>query len=173
MADDFPLVQGPPGIDESDLLLSGGCDALITPITPSAYEEGNSKIRQLFAPLKSAEQQYFRDTGIFPIMHVVGVRADVAKENPWLPAAVFQMYSEAKHAAYANLATTTVLRTTLPWVTEEYEETRQLMGVDYWRYGIEANRKELELVMRYTYEQGLVKKQVDFEQLFHPSTLAT
>ena len=171
LPDDFPLSQGPPGIDESELLLSGACDALITPITPSAYEEGNSKIRQLFAPLKSAEQQYFRDTGIFPIMHVVGVRADVAKENPWLPAAVFQMYSEAKHAAYANLATTTVLRTTLPWVTEEYEETRQLMGDDYWRYGIEANRKELELVMRYTYEQGLVKKLGTFKDMFHSSTL--
>ena len=112
LPDDFPLSQGPPGVDESELLLSGACDALITPITPSAYQEGNPKIRQLFSPLKSAEQQYFRDTGIFPIMYVVGIRADVAKENPWLPPAVFQMYSEAKQAAYANLATTTVLRTT-------------------------------------------------------------
>jgi 4,5-dihydroxyphthalate decarboxylase len=81
------------------------------------------------------------------------------------------MYSEAKLVAYENLATTTVLRTTLPWVTEEYEETRQIMGDDYWRYGIEANRKELEAVMRYTYEQGLVKERGDFEEIFHPSTL--
>ena len=58
-------------------------------------------------------------------------------------------------------------------MTEEYEETRQLMGDDYWRYGIEVNRKELESVMRYTYEQGLVKKRVDFERLSHPSTLDT
>jgi 4,5-dihydroxyphthalate decarboxylase len=155
------------------LLLSGACDALITPITPSAYQDGNPKIRQLFSPLESAEQQYFRDTGIFPIMQVVGIRTDVAKENPWLPAAVFQMYSQAKQAAYANLATTTVLRTTLPWATEEYEETVRLMGEDYWRYGIDCNRKELELVMRYTYEQGLVKQQMEFEQLFHPSMLGT
>jgi 4,5-dihydroxyphthalate decarboxylase len=133
--------------------------------------EGNPKIRQLFTPIKSAEQKYYRDTGLFPIMHVVAVRADAAKEMPWLPAAVFQMYSEAKQAAYANLAATTVLRTSLPWVTEEYEETRQLMGDDYWRYGIEANRKELEAVMRYTYEQGLVKKHGRFEEMFHPDTL--
>jgi 4,5-dihydroxyphthalate decarboxylase len=84
---------------------------------------------------------------------------------------VFQMYSEAKQAAYANLATTTVLRTTLPWATEEYEETRQLMGDDYWRYGIEANRKELELIMRYTHEQGLVKSRENFMDMFHPGTL--
>ena len=81
------------------------------------------------------------------------------------------MYSQAKQAAYENLATTTVLRTTLPWVTEEHEETRRLMGDDYWRYGISANRKELELVMRYTYEQGLVKNLGNFEDMFHPSTL--
>lgn len=82
------------------------------------------------------------------------------------------MYSEAKQAAYANLATTTVLRTSLPWVTEEYQETRQIMGDDYWRYGIEANHKELDLVMRYTYEQGLVKRLGNFKDMFHPGTLS-
>ncbi len=70
-----------------------------------------------------------------------------------------------------KLSATTVLRTSLPWVTEEYEETGRLMGDDYWRYGIDANRKELEVVMRYTHEQGLVKKLGKFEDMFHPSTL--
>jgi 4,5-dihydroxyphthalate decarboxylase len=171
LADDFPLESGPPGVDESDLLLSGECDALITPITPQAFADGNPKIRQMFPDLKSAEQTYYRDTGLFPIMHAVAIRADVAKDNPGLPEAVFRMYSEAKQIAYANLAATTVLRTTLPWVTEEYEETRKLMGDDYWRYGIEANRKELSAVMRYTHEQGLVKSRGNFKEMFHPSTL--
>ncbi|MEH6636377.1 MAG: ABC transporter substrate-binding protein [Halioglobus sp.] len=171
--DDFPLVEGPPGVDESELLLSGGCDALITAITPQAYIDGNPKIRRLFPDIRHTEQQYFKKTGLFPIMHAVAVRAEAAREMPWLPAAALKMYTEAKQTAYANLATTTVLRTTLPWAMDEYEDTVKLMGADYWRYGIESNRKELELVMRYTYEQGLVKKQVDFEQLFHPSTLDT
>jgi len=169
--DDFPLEKGPPGVDESELLLSGGCDALITAITPKSYEDGNPKIRRLFSDVKATEQQYYRETGLFPIMHVVAIRADVAKENPWLPAAVFQMYSEAKQVAYANLATTTVLKTSLPWAMDEYEETTKLMGDDYWRYGIEANRKELEAVMRYSYEQGLVKEHGRFEEMFHPGTL--
>jgi len=125
----------------------------------------------MFPDLKSAEQTYYRDTGLFPIMHAVAIRADVAKDNPGLSEAVFRMYSEAKQIAYANLATTTVLRTTLPWVTEEFEETRKLMGDDYWRYGIDANRKELESVMRYTHEQGLVKKLGNYQEMFHPSTL--
>jgi 4,5-dihydroxyphthalate decarboxylase len=169
--DDFPLEKGPPGVDESELLLSGGCDALITAISPKSYEDGNPNIRRLFSDVKATEHQYYRETGLFPIMHVVAIRADVAKEKPWLPAAVFQMYSEAKQIAYENLATTTVLKTSLPWAMDEYEETTKLMGNDYWRYGIDANRKELELVMRYTYEQGLVKERGNFEDMFHPSTL--
>ena len=168
---DFPLEKGPPGVDESELLLSGGCDALITAITPRAYLDGNPKIRRLFGDVKSTEQSYFSKTGLFPIMHVVAVRREAAEEKPWLPAAAFRMYSEAKQFAYQNLESTTVLRTSLPWATDEYEETVKLMGEDYWRYGIESNRKELAAVMRYTYEQGLVKRQMDFEPLFHPSTL--
>ena len=169
--DGFPLEKGPPGVDESELLLEGGCDALITAITPKAYVDGNPKIRRLFTNIKTTEQEYYKETGLFPIMHVVAVRKDAAEKNPWLPMAAFRMYSEAKQIAYENLATTTVLRTSLPWGMDEYDETVKLMGNDYWRYGIEANRKELQLVMRYTYEQGMVKRQGEFEEMFAHSTM--
>ncbi|HIG40254.1 MAG: ABC transporter substrate-binding protein [bacterium] len=171
LADDFPLVKGPPGIDESDLLLSGGCDALITAITPRAYLDGNPKVRQLFPDVRAAEQDYYQKTKLFPIMHAIAIRSDVIVANPQLPVAVFDMYSQAKQKAYDNLETTTSLKITLPWVTQEFEDTRRLMGNNFWAYGIEANRNELEVAMRYVYEQGLVKKTVQFEQLFHSSTL--
>ncbi len=171
LPDDFPLEKGPPGVDESELLLSGGCDALFTAITPKAFLDGDPKIKRLFPDVRAAEKDYFKKTGLFPIMHVVAIRADLIQANPWLPKAVFEMYSEAKQQAYADLETTTSLKITLPWVTQEFEVTRKLMGKNYWPYGIEANRKELELVMRYTHEQGLVKRRLKFEELFHPSTL--
>ncbi len=171
LPDDFPLVQGPPGIDESELLLNGDCDALITAITPKAFLDGNPKIKRLFPDVRAAEQAYFKKTGLFPIMHVVGGRINAIEANPELPKAVFQMYSEAKKIAYANLETTTSLKVTLPWVTQEFEDSRKLMGTNYWPYGIEANQKELELVMRYTYEQGLAKRKLSVEEVFHPSTL--
>ena len=169
----FPIEQGPPGVDESELLLSGACDALITAITPIAFLEGNPAIRRLFPDVRATEQGYFRKTGLFPIMHVVGIRKDVADENPGLAMAVYNMYSAAKAFAYADLETTTSLKVSLPWATQEFEDTRELMGDDYWRYGIAANQKELELVMRYTHEQGLVERQADFRDLFHPSVLNT
>jgi 4,5-dihydroxyphthalate decarboxylase len=171
LPDDFPLVQGPPGVDESELLLSRGCDALIAPITPKAFQEGNPKIRQLFPNASAAEKQYYKKTGVFPIMHAVAIRTDAIEADPGLPTAVFEMYSQAKQQAYANMETTTSLKVTLPWVAQELEDTRALMGKDFWRYGIEANRKELDLVMRYTHEQGLVRERRSFEEMFHPSTL--
>jgi 4,5-dihydroxyphthalate decarboxylase len=167
--EDFPLVEGPPGVDESELLLSGGCEALITAITPKAFQEGNPKIRQLFPDAPAAEREYFKKTGVFPIMHAVAIRTDAIEADPGLPAAVFEMYSQAKQQAYANMETTTSLKVTLPWVAQELRETRELMGNDFWKYGLEANRKELELVMRYTHEQGLVRERRKFEEMFHPS----
>jgi 4,5-dihydroxyphthalate decarboxylase len=166
----FPLSQGPEGVDESELLLSGGCDALITAITPKAFLEGNPKIRQLFPNSKETEAAYFKKTGMFPIMHVVAIKTDLLKKEPWLAKAIFNMYSEAKSIAYKNLETTTVLRTTLPWAKDEFESTVDIMGNNYWKYGIEANRKELEAIMRYVYEQGLVKEQISFEKMFDTST---
>jgi len=169
--EDFPITKGPEGVDESELLLSGKCDALITAITPKAFLEGNPKIQRLFPNVKETEIEYFNETKMFPIMHVVAIRTDVLKENPWLAKAVFEMYSEAKNIAYKNLESTTVSRVTLPWVVDEFESTRNIMGSNYWKYGIEANRKELESIMRYVYEQGLVKHQIKFEELFAPFTL--
>jgi 4,5-dihydroxyphthalate decarboxylase len=171
LPDDFPLVKGPPGVDESELLLSGGCDALITAITPRAFLEGNPKIKQLFSDIRTAEQDYYRKTRLFPIMHAVAIRMDMIKAKPWLPTAVFEMYSKAKQIAYANMETTTSLKVTLPWVNQEFEDTRKLRGENFWPYGIKPNRKELELVMRYTHEQGLVKRRLQFDELFHHSTL--
>jgi 4,5-dihydroxyphthalate decarboxylase len=123
--------------------------------------------------VKRTEQEYFKKTGMFPIMHVIGVRNSAISQNPSLPMAVFQMYTKAKELAYADLETTTSLKVSLPWVTQEFENTRRLMGDDYWRYGIKTNEKELEHVMRYTHEQGLVKHRADFRDMFHPSTLET
>ena len=171
LPEDFPLVKGPPDVDESELLISGGCDALITAITPRAFLEGNPNIRRLFPDVRSAEQDYYRKTGLFPIMHAVAIRNDMISANSELPRKVFELYSKAKQKAYANLETTTALKVTLPWVTQEFENTIGLMGKNFWPYGIEANRKELELAMRYTHEQGLIKRHIKFEELFHHSTL--
>jgi 4,5-dihydroxyphthalate decarboxylase len=168
---DFPIKKGPNGVDESELIIEGDVDALVTAIEPKAYLDGHPKVRRLFPNVQATEKEYFKKTGVFPIMHAVAVRRDFADAHPSLPKALFSLYSEAKQAAYKDLETVGVLKVTLPWVNQELEDTRALMGKNYWKYGVEANRKELELAMRYTHEQGLAKRRVNVEEIFHPSTL--
>jgi 4,5-dihydroxyphthalate decarboxylase len=73
------------------------------------------------------------------------------------------MYDDMKKMGWATIS--------LPWVGKELEETRELMGDNFWPYGVEANRKELETLFQYSYEQGLAKQKLKIEDLFHPSTL--
>jgi 4,5-dihydroxyphthalate decarboxylase len=168
---DFPLTRGPEGMDESEMLITGNVDALITAIEPKAYLDGHPKIRRLFSNVRAVEREYYKKTRVFPIMHVIAVRKDVADANPRLPKAIYSMYSQAKQAAYDDLEAAEVLKVTLPWVNQELKATRALMGDDFWPYGLKANRKELDLVMRYTHEQGLTKRRVRVEEVFHASTL--
>ena len=169
--DGIDIVDGSPGLDESDLLESGEVDALFHAIEPRAFIEGDPIVARLFPDTRQAERAYFAKTGIFPIMHAVAVRDDVIDENPWLPAAVFNAYSKAKQMNMEHLKKMGWAMISLPWFSQEYEETRELMGDNFWPYGIEANRKTLETLFRYSYEQGLAGRELTIEELFHPSTL--
>jgi 4,5-dihydroxyphthalate decarboxylase len=162
---------GPVGQDESDLLESGEVDALYHAAEPRAYIEGHPKVARLFPDSRAIERAYFSSTGIFPIMHAVAIRKDVLEQNPWLAEAVFDAYTQAKQLTYDYLAKAAWYKTSLPWVVQEVEETRALMGRNFWPYGIEANRKSLAALFRYSYEQGFSNKELTIEELFHPSGL--
>jgi 4,5-dihydroxyphthalate decarboxylase len=129
-------------------------------------------VQRLFPDYRAAERDYFRKTGIYPIMHAVGIRRDVHDKNSWLAASVFKAFAQAKRIADAEFAETTALKIGLPWVNAEYDETRAVMGDDFWSYGINAaNRKTLEAMARYSYEQGLAVRLLTVEEMFADSTL--
>lgn len=161
---------GPEGKDESDLLVDGDVDALFHAGEPKAFTEGHPKIKRLFSDSRSIERDYFARTGIFPIMHVVAIRKDIIDAHPWLPEAVFNAYSEAKQMQYEAMRMKWAFGT-LPWFGQELEETRELMGENFWPYGIDANRKTLDAMFQYSYEQGLAEKRLTIEELFHPASL--
>ena len=165
------IQNGPKGKDESDMLVDGDVDALFHPNEPRCFQEGHPKVVRLFTDSRATERDYFAKTGIFPIMHVVAVRNDVMQSHPELPRALFDAYSQAKQLAYDAIRTNAYYMTALPWIAQESDATRELMGDNYWPYGIEANRKTLEALLQYSYEQGLAKRKVPIEELFHPSTL--
>jgi len=163
--------QGPEGKDESDMLESGEVDALFHAAEPRAYIEGHPKVARLFPDFRKTERAYFKKTGIFPIMHAVAIRKTLVEQNPWLPKAVFNAYSQAKQIMYDQLNKMGWATISLPWVAKEIEETRALMGENFWPYGIEANRKALEALCQYSYEQGLASKRLTLEEIFEPTSL--
>jgi 4,5-dihydroxyphthalate decarboxylase len=146
-------------------------DALFHAAEPEAFVEGHPLVARLFTNSRTAERAYFAKTQIFPIMHAVAIRSDVAEANPWLPAAVFRAYATAKQHAFMRLRTMGWAMISLPWVAQELEATRELMGENYWPYGVETNRNTLSTLLRYTQEQGLTDRTLSIEELFHPSTL--
>lgn len=164
--DGITVKLGPAGKDESELLLSGEVDALFHAAEPKAYAQGNPDVRRLFANSKGTEQQYFKKTGVFPIMHAVAIRKSLLKKEPWLAEAIFKAYSKAKTMDYMYMQKLGWAYDSLPWYSQEYEETKKLMGKNHWPYGVEANRKALENLFRYSYEQGLSKKHLKMDELF-------
>ena len=104
-------------------------------------------------------------------MHAVAIKKSLVKNHPWLIEAVFKAYSQSKQKTYDYMANAAWLKDSLPWFGQEFDETRALMGKNYYSYGIEPNRKTLEVLFRYSYKQGLCSKELSIEELFEPSSL--
>jgi 4,5-dihydroxyphthalate decarboxylase len=166
-----PINMGPAGKDESDLLESGEIDALFHAGEPRAYMEGHPKVGRLFPDYRSTERAYFSKTGIFPIMHAVAIKKSLVKRNPWLIEAVFKAYSQSKQMAYDYMSKAAWFKESLPWFGQEFEETRALMGNNYYSYGIEPNRKTLKALFRYSYQQRLCNRELTIEELFEPASI--
>ncbi|MFC1788352.1 ABC transporter substrate-binding protein [Thermodesulfobacteriota bacterium] len=166
-----PISMGPEGKDESDLLASGEVDACFHAGEPRAYVEKHPKVGRLFPDYRSTERAYFKKTGIFPIMHAVAIKKSLVKKNPWLIEAVFKAYSQSKQMAYDYMAQAAWLKDSLPWFGQEFDETRALMGDNYYSYGIGPNRKTLEALFRYSHQQGLCKRELTIEELFESASI--
>jgi 4,5-dihydroxyphthalate decarboxylase len=171
LPDGISIRPGPVGVDESDLLENGEVDALFHAVTPRVFVQGHDKVARLFPDSRAVEQAYFRRTGIFPIMHAVAVRRPLLDDNPWLARAIFDAYSQAKSAAYRQMNVRGWVDDMLPWYGQELEQTRDVMGGNFYSYGLGPNKQALETLFRYSHEQGLSSKRLTVGMLFHPSGL--
>lgn len=165
------ITMGPEGKDESDLLADGDVDATFHAAEPKAYQEGHPKVGRLFPDYRAAERAFYSKTKIFPIMHTVAIRKTLVRKHPWLAEAVFKAYSKSKKKAYQYMANAAWAWEMLPWYAQEYAETQALMGDNYYSYGIKPNRKILEKIFLYSYQQGLCKRKLTIEEVFEPSSI--
>jgi len=167
---DVRVEDAPADTTISRLLAEGAIDAVIGPRAPSCFTAGHPHVAWLFPDPAAAAAAWFRKRRIFPIMHLLGVRRSLAERHPWLPAAAMKAFEQAKARALARLQDVAASKVTLPFVEEQLLAARQLMGEDFWAYGLEANRHVLQAFLRRHHAEGLSARQLTPEQLFHPST---
>ncbi|MGX1096323.1 ABC transporter substrate-binding protein [Amorphus sp. MBR-141] len=154
----------------SGLLARGEIDGLIGPRVPSCFGPKNN-VGWLFQSPRAAATDYYRRTGIFPVMHLLGIRRELVERHPWLPATVMKAFEAAKRVCTARLADTSATKVMLPFVEEALQDARGLMGEDFWSYGFAPNRVMLETFLTHHHAQGLSPRLVVPEELFHPSAL--
>ncbi|MCX8022075.1 MAG: hypothetical protein N2745_04810 [Syntrophorhabdaceae bacterium] len=154
----------------SNMLDAGEIDALFTARTPSCFAKGSPNVKRLFENYVEVEKEYYRRTKIFPIMHTITIKRKVYEENPWVAMSLYKALSAAKEITLKQLHLTSALHAMLPWLVSHVEETKKVLGDDWWPYGIEKNRETIEAICKYSYEQGLSARLMTIEELFAPET---
>jgi len=157
-------IESTGGVRKEKLFLEGKLDALFDSSIPSIFEEGNPEIRRLFEDYRRVELDYYRRTGLFPIMHTIVVRNDLLKQYPWLSTSVWKACVEAKKKSFERMKDPRF--SNLIWPHVYLEEERKVLGKDFWPYNLKDNRKVLETFISYSKEQGLIKKEPRVEELF-------
>jgi len=168
LPDKFRIERIGPEDTLAQMLADGRIDAFHTARKPSTYD--GVKVKRLFPDYIEVEKAYWRDTGIFPIMHVIAIRREVYEANRWIAMNLFQAFREAQKLCYEGLAETAALKGMLPWFNAHVEETFDLMGQDFWPYGVEKNRHVLDVFLRYHHEQGLSPEKLNVDDMFAPET---
>ncbi|OZI16114.1 4,5-dihydroxyphthalate decarboxylase [Bordetella genomosp. 7] len=173
LPDDVTMVDAPADTTISDMLDRGEIEGFMAPRAPFGAARNNPDVGWLFDDPTAVAKDYYSRTGIFPIMHVVGLRRTLAQQHPWLPGALLKAFEQSKAAALAKLEDTSATKVTLPFVEEQLKAARDTLGKDYWSYGVEPNRRTLEAFTRHHHAQGLSSRHVAVDELFHPGTYET
>ena len=159
-----------PGRSLNDMLLAGELDAVLSARPPKDLGKG---IRRLFSDYEATEEAYFKQTGIFPIMHVIAIRTDVLARHPWLAMNLYKAFDEAKRRSIERLSDITASHAPLAWLAPYAQRMKALFGEDFWPYGLEKNRKTLQAFVDFAFEQGVCHRRLALEELFATQVLTS
>jgi len=158
----------PKGGDSDALLLAGELDAIIEPNVLPSISRRDPRVRRLFRDYKTEEQNYFKQTGIFPISHIVTLTQEFVHQHPDAPVALLKAYRCARDVALDRIQGSDPQILLISWASALLDEQRALMGENYWAYNIENNRRALEAITQFAYQQGVTPNRIDYESFFHP-----
>lgn len=166
----------PKGKELGAMLEDGEIEALISADNPKCILDHSPKVTRLFEDYESVERDYFKRTGIFPIMHTVVIRKDLLAKHPELARNIYRAFCDAKASAvkeYMHGKIFNNMSTMFPWFANLIDQDIAGLGNDWWPYGMAANRKALDLVLRYHHEQGITDRRYTIEDIFVPDLLST
>lgn len=150
----------------NQMLLAGDLDAIITAREPEGFVAGHPAIARLWPDYRVVEETYYRETGIFPIMHVIVIRDEVLNRAPWVAMNLLRAFEEAKANGLRRLSTIVNSPIAIPWSFHAYQLAQKVFGDDPWPYGLDANRSTLNAFLQYCHEQGVTQRRLSAEELF-------
>ncbi|MBS1895303.1 MAG: 4,5-dihydroxyphthalate decarboxylase [Actinobacteria bacterium] len=174
--DGVEIETTPRGKELGPMLDSGEIDALISAVVPKCVTEGSPRVAQLFPDYQAVERDYYRRTGLYPIMHTVVVKRELLAANPGLGSKLLDAFSRSRDIALAEYERGRMehqMSVMPPWFNRLYEENRQCLDDDWWPYGVDANRKNIDTFLRYSHEQGLTPRRLTCEDIFAEELLDT
>ena len=162
---DLKLTRLPHDKSVEAMLVAGELDAVLHSDLIEPLLKKDPRVARLFADHKAEEMAYFRKTGIFPIMHVLGIRQDIVEKHPWVPINLYRAFEASKAIAMKRMVNPRI--TPLAWYREAWEEQQEILGPDPWENGLTPrNVKTLETLTRYSHEQGLTQRLIPLDELF-------
>ncbi|MCW2307542.1 ABC transporter substrate-binding protein [Rhodobium gokarnense] len=167
--DDVTIEAAPDGATLDGMLRAGDIDGFIGPRSLRCFDEGHPNVGRLFHDGFKAASEHFERTGVFPIMHLLGIKKAIAEENPWLPGALLKAFSQAKAMAETALQDTSATKVTMPFVEDTLAAARRLIGPQIWTYGVPGNEKVLDAFLDLHHRQGLSERRLAVEEIFHPA----
>ena len=144
-------------------------DAVLSARELSCFVNRAPNIGLMFPNYREIEMEYYKRSGMFPIMHLIGIKKSLVEQYPWLPATVYKAFCQAKRIAINEMKEMAATKVTLPWPEASVQDAVDLMGEDFWRYGVAENARDIETLARYSFEQGLATRKLSAEEIFHPS----
>lgn len=165
------IQKTPTGKNIVGMLLAGELDAVIDPEVIPPIAAKDPRVRRLFPNYRDLEITYFKRTRIFPIMHTTAIKQEIVDKHPWVPASLMQAFEESKKLSYKRMENPRIVP--LAWFRSFLEEQEEIFGGDPWIYGLgKSNRKNVETLMQYSFEQGLIGRKMAMEELFIDPTPA-
>ena len=164
----MPIEIDPSGRSLSDLIEARVVDATLGTSLPESIRT-NPDITRLFPNYVEMERDYYKRTGIYPIMHLLAIKKDIYERYPFVASSLYDAFVESKKIALKHMFNLRALRYMTPFLMRDIDEIYEIFNGDPWPYGVDKNRKTLEALVTYLVDQHLIAAPVKVDDLFAPT----